>query len=171
MVAKTTRTVKVPESTSEEWEEYAEENPEVDSISHLIRLSVAKEMGGKYDIGRRRQSGESDVREGVSGEILTTLRSIETAIGDIEERLETLEEVESAEANYDLQRAIFSQLPTKPELAKSGTLERHEWAPTAEEIAQKLGAEETDVEEALEQLAETTGQVRHDGTHYWRKEE
>jgi len=41
------------------------------------------------------------------------------------------------------------------------------------EVAQKLGADVGDVQDALEELAESTGQVQcsdvnHDGNHFWK---
>lgn len=45
----TVKTVKVPESQAEGWDKYLEENPEVDSLSHLIRLSVDRELNDSYD--------------------------------------------------------------------------------------------------------------------------
>jgi len=191
MVDKTTKTVKVPDDTAEEWDEYVDETPEVDSVSHLIRLSVLKEMNDESDVETLRIDDGS--RE-LSGEVLTSLRKIETAIGDIEERLTALEDVETAEANYDIQKASYNFLPTPPESAYVPEPEGKgsyvwedadfdEWAVTAEETARKLGAEEEEVKDALDQLQETTGQVQSvtqgserfdigdsdSKTYYWKK--
>lgn len=185
---KTTKTVKVPESKAEEWEAYVEDNAEVDSISHLIRLSVQKEISGAYDVDTRRSDGDST---GANGEILTHLRKIETAIDDVETRVAAVEGVKSAEANYDIQKATFNTLPEPPdsevfEVPESGaskdsseqhTAQKHpsDFAVTSDEIARQLGAETEDVEEALTHLRETTGQVRRvsggpeNRTYYWRK--
>jgi hypothetical protein len=59
MVDKATKTIKMPESKAEECEEYVEDNAEVDSISHLIRLSVQKEISGTYDLDTRRSGDDS----------------------------------------------------------------------------------------------------------------
>jgi len=78
---KTTKTVKLPESKAEEWDEYAEENEALDPISHLIRLSVEREMQGKCNEPQT-PSGNSDDAD--SGEILTALRKVQTGVSDIE---------------------------------------------------------------------------------------
>lgn len=182
MGEKTVKTVKVPESQAEEWDEYVDENPEVDSVSHLIRLSVQKEMSGEYDVQQRRSD---DDNAGTSGEVLTHLRKIETGIGDVEERLTALEETKSEEAGYDLKKAVFEVLPPTPDEVVTATVEpeipasqpdfpEHSDAMTAQEVARKLGADVNDVQDALEELIETTGQVHcsdvnHDGNHYWKE--
>lgn len=181
MESKTTKTVKVPDARAEEWDTYVEQNPEVDSVSHLIRLSVQRQMSGKYD-RRQRRSDDGDAAE--SGEVKTALRQIQTAIGDVEERLSALEGIKTAEANYDLRKAVWSFLPEEPEeviddeippvygdgddgLDSLDVL-------TPEQIAQKLGADVADVQDALDELVESTGQVKcsdtnFDGNHYWKK--
>ncbi|WP_254272426.1 hypothetical protein [Haloarcula marina] len=182
MSDKKVKTVKVPEARAEEWEEYADETPEVDSVSHLIRLSVQKEISGKYDVEQRRAPDEN---AGMSGEVLTHLQKIQTSIEDVEGRLSALEEVESEEAGYDLKKAVFEVLPPTPDEAVTATTEpeipasapnfpEDTEAMTAQEVAQKLGAEVNDVQDTLKDLAENTGQVfrsdtNHDGRHYWKK--
>jgi len=171
---KTTKTVKVGRSKADEWEDYVTENPEVDSVSHLIRLAVQKEISGAYDNPRSRTDNES---QAASGQILTHLRKIETAIDDVETRVSAIEGVKSAEANYDIEKATFNTLPERP---KSDTIDTAQESPpdfatTTEEIARHLGAEEADVQNALDHLRETTGQIRRvtggpeNTTYYWRK--
>jgi len=184
-----TKTVKVPESIAEDWDDYIDENAHVDSISHLIRLSVQRERNGRYNQPQTRSDDASD--DASSGEVLTTLRQIQTGIDDLEERMSALERVEEAEANYDLKKATFSTLPEPPEGevvevpepgASKDSIEQHiaqkyppDFAVTSDEIARQLGAETADVEEALSHLRDTTGQVRRvsggseNRTYYWRK--
>ena len=176
MGKKTTKTVKLPESKAEEWDTYAEENEAVDSISHLIRLSVERQMQGKYNQPEA-PSGNSDAAE--SGEVLTVLRKIQTGVEDLEERLDAIEEVNEAEANFDLQKAIWELLPEEPNAVVDNEIPLPEKpentsAITAEELAGKLGAEQTVVRDTLDELVESTGQVQrsdvnHNGRHYWRK--
>lgn len=148
----TTKTVKVPSSKAEEWDDYAEENPEVDSISHLIRLSVEREIQGQYD---QPQTLSDDTDDAASGEVLTALRQIQTGMSDLEERMSAIERVGKAEAGYDLQKAVYSFLPEKRDESRVD-----QWGITASKLAQKLGAEEFKIQETLERLADTTGQVR-----------
>ncbi|ELZ93284.1 hypothetical protein [Haloferax sulfurifontis] len=162
-----TKTVKVPESMAEEWERYVEENPEADSISHLIRQSVELKLQGKFSEPQTRSDDGDDAA--ASGEILTVLRQLQTGINDLEERMNALERVGEAEASYDLRKAVFSFLPEERRSSKYA-----DWAITCEELAQKLGADEPAVQDTLDDLAEETGQVASvsggpDGETYWFK--
>jgi Arc/MetJ-type ribon-helix-helix transcriptional regulator len=161
-----TKTVKVPESMAEEWERYVEENPEADSISHLIRQSVELRLQGKYSGPQRVVEGSDDAD---SGEVLTALRQLQTGMNDLQERMNALERVGEAEASYDLQKAVFSFLPEERRSSKYA-----DWAITCEELAQKLGANEGDVQDTLDNLGDGTGQVASvsggpDGETYWFK--
>nr|WP_231587986.1 type II toxin-antitoxin system PemK/MazF family toxin [Halostagnicola sp. A56] len=174
-------TVKVPDSTADKWDEYVEDTPEVDSVSHLIRLSVKNQIDGRTEIDRQQAPDSTD--GAFSGEVLTTLQGIQTGIDDLEDRLTALEEVESAEASYDLQKAIYEILPADSELPHPIGVVDEIPKPedpdeldvmTPQEVAQKLGANMGEVEDTLKELAETTGQVQrsdtnHDGNHYWKR--
>jgi len=164
MCKSVTKTVKVPESMAEEWERYVEENPEADTISHLIRQSVQLRLQGKYSEPQER----SDDTDAASGKVLTVLRQLQTGLNDLQERMDALEQVGEAEANYNLRKAAFSFLPTGQSMNYS------EWAITCEEMAQKLGADEQAVQTALNDLEEETGQVASvtggpDSETYWFK--
>ena len=89
---KTVKTVKVSEDAASDWEDYVEENPEVDSVSHLIRLAVQKEISGEYDLEQRVEVSQSNEENAASGEVLTRLRKLQTGISDIEERMAALED-------------------------------------------------------------------------------
>lgn len=161
-----TKTVKVPESMAEEWERYVEENPEADSISHLIRQSVELKLQGKLSEPQARSDDGDDVD---SGEVLTALRQLQTGMNDLQERMNALERVGESEASYDLRKAVFSFLPEERRSSKYG-----DWAITCEVLAQKLGADEQAVRDTLDDLAEGTGQVASvtggpDSETYWFK--
>lgn len=152
MSNKVTKTVKVPESTAGDWDEYIEQNAHVDSVSHLIRLSVQRELNGRYREPQKTSEGSNETQ---SGEVLTALRQIQTGITDLEERMSAIERVDRADAGYDLQKAVYSFLPEKRNESQVD-----QWGMTVDEISQKLGAEEYKIQEALENLVDTTGQVR-----------
>jgi hypothetical protein len=182
MGSKTTKTVKVDRSTAEEWASYVDENAHVDTISHLIRLSVNNYISSDPDPRNRQASTSAADSSANSGDVLTHLRKIQTAIGDLEERVAAVEDVESAEAGYSLKKAVWELLPEEP-----GEVIDDEIPPvyaddgfdslnviTARELAQRLGADARDVEDTLDELVESTGQVErsdknHDGNHYWKK--
>jgi hypothetical protein len=151
MAKLTTKTVKVPSSKAEEWDSYVDHNAEVDSISHLIRLSVERELQGKYNDPQTLPDHSADA---ASSEVLTVLRQLQTGINDLEDRMNALERVGKAEANYDLRKAVFAFLPEEAQ-----SMNYEEWAITCEKLAQKLGAGEKDVQDTLRNLEEVTGQV------------
>jgi hypothetical protein len=176
-----TKTVKVSESKAAEWNEYVEETAEVDSVSHLIRLSVQKEMNNSH---KRTESPSAKRQTDVSGEVLTNLRQIQTGLSDLEERMSALEAMEQSEESYSLKKAVWELLPEEPEQVVDGEIppvygDGAEGldsldVTTAHEIAQKLGAEVSDVQNTLDELVESTGQVQasdenHSGNHYWKK--
>jgi len=147
----TTKTVKVPSSKAEEWDSYVEDNAEVDSISHLIRLSVERELQGKYNEPQTLPDHSADA---TSSEVLTVLRQLQTGINDLEDRMNALERVGKAEADYDLRKAVFAFLPEEAQ-----SMNYEEWAIKCEKLAQRLGANEQDVQDTLRNLEEVTGQV------------
>ena len=174
MGTKQVKTVKVSEESLEDWEEYIEENPEVESVSHLIRLSVQKEISGEYDLDKRRASAQSDSDGEAMDKVLTRLRKIQTGQQDIEDRLTALEQADSQEDTYDVQRAAFNALPTPPETTKPvEETDYSEWAATIPQVANQIGAEPETVKQALEKV-EATGQVRsvvggpENKAYYWK---
>lgn len=186
MQSKVTKTVKVSEEVAEDWEEYVRENPEVDSLSHLIRLSVERELQGRYQDPREVGSGVSEGGDGAAeGEALTLLREIRTGLSDLEKRLESVEQLEAAEANYDLKKASYSVLPSQDDLPTP--MDKIEEIPsgedpeklpvkTAREVAQAIGADVQATKDALDELADSTGQVLRsdenwDGRYYWKRGE
>lgn len=175
----TTKTVKVPSSKAEEWDTHVEKNAEVDSISHLIRLSVEREIQGRYD---QPQTLSDDTDDAASGEVLTALRQIQTGMSDLEERMSAIEKVDKAEASYDLKKAIWALLPEDPEHvtpedeipAGVPHLPEESGAVTADKIARQLGADTGEVKDTLDELVESTGQIQcndtnYDGEYYWKK--
>lgn len=182
MPSTTTKTVKVSSDTAEDWEGYVEENAHVDSLSHLIRLSVQREINGAYE--EQRASGEqTNGQTSFDGEAKTLLRQMNTTLGEVEERLSSLEETKEADAGYSLKKAVWELLPPEPEQAIDGEIPPvyGDGKPfdsvdvvTPRELATRLGADVGDVQEVLDELVETTAQVHrndenHDGNHYWKE--
>jgi hypothetical protein len=108
-------------------------------------------LQGKYS---EPQVRSDDVDDAASSEVLTVLRQLQTGINDLEDRMNALERVGKAEANYDLRKAIFAFLPEEAQ-----SMNYEEWAITCEKLAQRLGADEQDVQDTLRSLEEVTGQV------------
>lgn len=154
MVNKKTKTVKVDQSTATEWDEYVAENPEIDSVSHLIRLAVQKETSGAYDIENRHETNTDNQSVSANGEVLTHLRQIQTAVSDVEERVSAIEETESAEASYSLQKAIYAVL-SECHAPKGLPEEEYRTDPdvlSSRELAKKLDAKIGEVDEAIDRM-------------------
>lgn len=163
MAEKVVKTVKVSESKAGDWENYVDENPNIASISHLIRLSVHKEIeDGTVEISGSHPPPDT----GNTGEILTVLRRMETSMTDLEQRLSSLESLQEAEASYNLQKAIYAILPEPdnpfpPEkLFKiHGEEPPGSIALSAEDIAGKLGANISDVLETVREMEQESGLI------------
>jgi hypothetical protein len=155
------------------WEEYVEENPNADNLSHLIRMSVESEINS--------ESTETPTEEGISAdssEVLTALQRIENRIRDLDERLGVVERTTESEEDYDLQKAVYAVLPTADYEEKRGVSDmKHprEFGVTVDAVASELGADEQNVEEALENIYNFTSQVRKagsgEGIFYWKVDE
>lgn len=174
-------TVWVDEPKKEEWEEAAD-SPEYASMSDLIRTAVRKEIGEGVDLGLPESPGASD------GEVLAEIRKIATTLSDMETRLRAVEMESAAGAGgFDVQRAVYSVLPTQPtdattpadrwdESADGEPADPVEWAETPDEIAGKLGADVRDVENALDALSSNDDNVismhpeNQERAYYWRSE-
>lgn len=174
MGKKTTVAFRIDEDVKSEWEEAAEA-PEYESLSHLIRLSVQREIASE---GRQtaREGGQSKA----SGEVLQHLNRLEGAVDEIHDELEALGREDRAEELYDLEQVLLEILPTASATLEpttdleADTLKAE--AATPGELSARIGARTGDVADALERLTDTTAQVRDathrntDETYYWRAE-
>ena len=173
MVETTVVSVKIPRETKRTWEEYAEANPDVDSVSHLIRLSVTKEMN------RSNESREDTSIQQVeaSAEVLEALKRIRNSIDEVDDRLTSIEKESKAEGpGFDVQNTVFDLLPESampPDKLEPIDYSDSE-AVTPTEIADTLGIPEEDVARALIRLHEDMATVvRSRGSDgellYWRE--
>lgn len=172
MVDTTVVSVKIPRDVKEEWEQYAEENPDVDSLSHLIRLSVSKEMNASDQ--QERETGVQQAQ--ASGEVLESLKRIQNSIDGVDDRLTSIEKETEAEGpGFDVQNAVYEALPEVGLPDSLGPEDyRESEAVTHSDLAENIGIPEDDVARALIRLHENMGQVVRakgpDGIfHYWRE--
>lgn len=173
MAEKTTVAFRVDEAVKQEWEEAAE-GPEYDSLSHLIRLAVQREIA---DTETAHTDAQTDVEIGTDSEVLQSLNRIERAVTDVQNEMEALGRESRAEELYDLEQVLLEVLPTaSKELDPTEELEPDKLeagATTPHNVAGRIGADTSDVADALERLDENTGQVqsaehRETGeTYYW----
>jgi len=157
MADTTVVSVKIPRDTKQTWEEYAEENPDVDSVSHLIRLSVMKEM----DASDEPETGSSVEQAESSAEVLESLKRIQNSISEVDDRLTAIEKESKAEGpGFDIQNTVFDVLPesTIPPGLPPEDIDG-EGAVSSSEVAESVGLPEEDVSKALIRLHENTAQV------------
>jgi antitoxin component of RelBE/YafQ-DinJ toxin-antitoxin module len=174
MAEKTTVAFRVDESVKSEWEEAAE-SPQYDSLSHLLRLSVQKEIADTETPSDSQEQGSS--LEG--GEALQSLNRIERTVEAIQDEVEATGRESRADELYDLEQVLLEVLPTAPESYHPGEgdssgIEDANLTPHG--VAGRIGADTSEVSDALERLADNMAQVREatnrdtDETYYWRAE-
>lgn len=175
MAEKTTVAFRVDESVKQEWEDAAD-SPEYDSLSHLIRLSVQKEIADTETAHTEPQPGVTVAED---SEVLQSLNRIERVVEDVQDEVEAVGRESRAGELYDLEQVLLEVLPTAPESYHPGERESaniEDANATPHDIAGKIGADTSDVSDALERLEENTAQVRDatrqdtDETYYWRIE-
>lgn len=169
MGEKTTVAFRVDEGVKQEWEEAAE-GPEYDSLSHLIRLAVQRELADEQTTHAGTQAtSEAD------SELLQSLNRLEREVKEIQDEIGAVGRETAAEEFYDLEQVLLEVLPTveAPSLSdwKEGPDkdvidpedgENPEYDPqgeTPETIAARIGAEVQPVSDALNRLHENTSQV------------
>jgi antitoxin component of RelBE/YafQ-DinJ toxin-antitoxin module len=172
MAEKTTVAFRVDESVKSEWEDAAG-GLEYDSLSHLIRLSVQKEIADT-------ETPHTGVQVSVEGtedsEVLQSLNRIERVVEDVQDEVEAVGRESRAEELFDLEQVLLEVLPTAPETyhpgeGESASIEDANTTPHG--IAGRIGADTSDVSDALERLAENTAQVKDatrqdtDEVYYW----
>lgn len=163
MGEKTTVAFRVDEAVKQEWEEAAE-GPEYDSLSHLIRLSVQRELTDEPTTHAGTQAGSE-----ADSEVLQSLNRLEREVKEIQEEMGAVGRETRAEELYDLEQVLLEVLPTveRPSLGDLGPTEVDEENPdydpegeTPETIAARIGSEESAVSDALNRLHENTSQVQ-----------
>jgi hypothetical protein len=171
MSEKTTVAFRVDESVKQEWEEAAED-PEYDSLSHLIRLAVQREITDTV-------ATETDVRAGLGndGEILGSLNRLEKTVQEIHEEIGAVSRETESEELYDLEQVLIEILPSYDVEEPDSELIRPKVdGLTPEKAASRIGAEEEVVSQALNRLYDNLGQIRRtdwesdDQPEYWRVE-
>ena len=169
MAEKTTVAFRIDESVKEEWEDAAE-GPEYDSLSHLIRLSVQREI---TDTETAPRTAQADTGTAENSEMLQSLNRLEKVTGEIQEEVEAFSRERESEKLYDLKQVLIEILPIAPGTYAPGPDEPEPGSvgQKPHEVAGRIGADTSDVSDALENLANEVGMVRSSNGHYWRVEE
>jgi cell fate (sporulation/competence/biofilm development) regulator YlbF (YheA/YmcA/DUF963 family) len=128
---KPTIAFRVSEGQKTEWEKYADNNDEYDSLSHLIRVAVSHEMSDQYG-----PNGNSSTVEGTGsseqiGELVTAVNKMQTRLEDVEDAVQDATEAayknQSTPQGFPSYGEILSVIPEK----KNNAL-------PADEIARRL---------------------------------
>jgi len=166
MAEKTTVAFRIDESVKEEWEDAAE-GPEYDSLSHLIRLSVQREI---TDTNTASRTARADTVE--DSEVLSSLTRLERTVEDIQDEVKAVSREKESEELYSLEQVLLEVLPTAPETYAPGPQEPKPGSvgQKPREVAARIGADTSDVSDTLERLSNRTGQVRSSNGYYWRVE-
>lgn len=159
MSEKTTVAFRISESVKQEWEEAAKSNEEYNSVSHLIRLAVQRELQGSTE-------SQTPTEAPTDPEVLKSLRELEASVESIQDEVEVLSRESKADELYSIEQVLLEVLPgvsqdedpyANPHLPTSEAVEGY---PTAHDIAGRIGADTSVVKDTLERLTENTSTVR-----------
>lgn len=154
----------------DEWKQYAEDNPNIDSLSHLLRLAVTKEI--QSDNNSSSNTANTDAIESQLSEVLESIQELDSRIHEANSRLDGVERqlTNSAPEVKELANRVFEILPTEAELIA----DTHQPVIDADDehssgrvvqtgridhLATHLGVEEVRVGEALQKLQEDTALI------------
>lgn len=165
-----------------QWENYADESPNVDSLSHLVRLAVQKEMG-EGGTGGDGGAGE-EVKEALS-EMVTETRKTNNRLEALEARIGTIEQaVQHDPGIAALKNEVFAVLPSREDLENHKDPEGGpvpDWIPEEQggpvansgrvaDIATLLDETELRVQRALDKLEVDTARLQEtDGGRYFKE--
>lgn len=171
--------VALREEEKDQWEQHVEENPNAENLSHLIRLSVAKEISGGGGSEKPTVDGDidalADKLDSLEG-LDDSLRRIEGKLQRVDERLAVLEQEEEAGAGFDLRKVVFSALPVADYGEREPAKEPPEKGVTPAKLADETGAPEEKVLAELDRLTSTTSTVvgvvggEDNERYFWKKE-
>ena len=130
--------IRVDSERKQRWKDAANESPEYDGLTHLIRLAVENELAEdeSADTGASQASADaasSDMLREVKG----TTERIDDGVNDLKARLTQVEKRVGGQAEFSLRAAVRETLRA----ADDGL--------TAGQIAARLDARPPDVKEAL----------------------
>ncbi|WP_162147994.1 hypothetical protein [Halalkalicoccus jeotgali] len=163
-------TLRIAPETKKEWESHIETNPNAENLSHLVRLSVHRE------IHRDNEKDAQTPRELQQiGEVIEGINTLEDSLNGIESRLKAIEEERQITKGMRLQKQVLAVLPTPPHTDEP--VQPNSWGQTAERLSARLGIDDTEtVQQVLDQLSSVTKQVKSatggkpPKTYWWKTE-
>ena len=172
--------LRVTESKKASWQEYADDNDEYDSLSHLIRVAVAHEMSDAYGPGGG--SDGSHASDGRISEVLQKVSDLEKEVSGVQESVEAArKEVGSAVTEAPEITDVLSAVPPKSDVVDTHRDNDGDWVQdvditdgkTAVDVANELNTSVGVVRESLRQLRVEYDRVECgeiDGVTYWVKD-
>jgi len=130
MANKPTIAFRVSEGQKSEWENYADNNDEYDSLSHLIRVAVSHEMSDQYGPNDGSSTVEGGSNEQI-GELVTAVNKMQTRLEDVEDAVQ-----DATEAAYT-NKSTPQGFPSYGEILSVIPEEKNNALP-ANEIARRL---------------------------------
>lgn len=156
---------RVGEGQKETWEEYAEDNEEYDSLSHLIRVAVTHEMSEQYgpDGGTGDTNGDTDM-----GQVTTTLEDVTKELDALRTSVKDATDAMyegSTSVSDSVSGEVFEALPLieTPQINhETGEYDGStpDLAMYPQDVAKKIDRDTPTVAVALEQLERATGSVK-----------
>jgi len=166
--------VAVEPERKERWDRSVSDNPNVGTLSGLVRLAVEREIGGRPES----EDMSEDVSE-VLSELVEENRQLNNRVQAMEARLGTIEQsVQHDPEVQSLKNDVFAVLPTKdqyedyndPSVALPAKLPEDEGGPLAysgsvADVAALLDSSGLQVQRALDKLQSDTARLQETETH------
>lgn len=149
--------LRIQSDTKADWESYADDSPEVNSLSQLIRLAMTQYIA--TESGSTQTPERTEVAE-LDSETKTAVNRIERKLDELGLSVNTIQsELEGDSEFGDPKQIVNAVLPTVPKSKTQGP-EIGEVGMTASELAGKIGADTSDVASTLNELEDASPYVR-----------
>jgi len=178
MIKKSRFNMVIPEKQKKRWQGYVEENPDVTSLSQLVRQAVEAEIA--QETTPNASVGSSEMAQERLSELLENTKRIQSDIENVEDRLYHIEqEVRDNPEISELAADLFEILPSRAKIKKyhkGPTPGPNEiGAGSVSAFADRLNSDESRIEKALEKLQNEIALVYTtdefgDETRYYKRE-
>jgi Arc/MetJ-type ribon-helix-helix transcriptional regulator len=154
MADRTRVNLTVSPKQKKEWDRAVEDSTRYNSLSDLIRQSVAHELaeGAERGVEQTGSAEQPTVDSEALQQVTDTLSNMQRTLSDIDDRLTGVEQEVISEEQADLKNRVFAALPRE-----SNPNEPE--GRSAEQIADKIDADRDRVSNALLELQTATGTV------------
>lgn len=129
----------------EKWDDAVEENAEYNSLSDLIRQSVAHELADDAVEATSTKGAQSEGSAEEVAEVKERLERLEASFNELQDAMNTVVEEVTSDAITELRNRLFEELPAPSENGKSES-----------EIVEAIDASPAKVRKVLDDIAETS---------------